>query len=205
MGLFLAVSGAVGVSEESAVSCLKNYAQQKNGDLCPDDGTTEFPDVLVTCSNKDRVTVVYPGDFLEWDDASRYLSEVLSCPVFSFHIHDGDLWMFTFFHKGKQVTQYNPTPEYWGEISDEEKEQWKGDAKLIASCIGNLKEADIVNYLKQWDLEGDEGKKAYPDDEYPYVDCWQMCDFMKRIGLVYPIMISDNYSYRPATIKSSGH
>jgi hypothetical protein len=187
MGLFLCLSGIIGVSEDAVVSCLKDYAVQKNGDCYPDDGKTEFPDVLVVGSNKDRITVVYPGDFLEWDDASRHLSEFLSRPVFSFHIHDGDMWMFTFFCKGEIITQYNPTPEYWGEISDEEKEQWKGDVSLIASCIPNLKTADIKNYLKQWDMEKDEGIKAYPDDEFPYLDCWQLCDFMKRIDLVYPM------------------
>lgn len=186
MGLFLALSGVIGVTEESVMLHLKEYAGQKNGKCCPDDGKTETQDVLVIGSNKDRVSVVYPGDFLDWDEASMYLSEKLSCPVFSFHIHDGDLWMFILFDKGKQLAQFNPIPEYWEEISDEEKKQWKGDADAIASCISNLKAVDIAHYLKQWDIDGDEGQKAYSDDEYTYGDCWQMCDFMKRIGLIFP-------------------
>ena len=27
----------------------------------------------------------------------------------------------------------------------------------------------------------------WDDDEYPFGDCWQLADFMKKLGLFYPI------------------
>jgi hypothetical protein len=36
-------------------------------------------------------------------------------------------------------------------------------------------------------LDVAESDNAYPDDEFPYNDCWQVTDFMCRLGLVYPI------------------
>ena len=45
----------------------------------------------------------------------------------------------------------------------------------------------IREYLHEWDLEADDSDLAYDDDQFPYNDCWQVTDFMRRLGLVYPI------------------
>ena len=34
-------------------------------------------------------------------------------------------------------------------------------------------------------LDGPE-RKAYPDDEYPYGECWQLTDFLRKLGTPYP-------------------
>jgi hypothetical protein len=45
----------------------------------------------------------------------------------------------------------------------------------------------IGNYLFDWDLDDEDPDKAYPDDEFPFNDCWQVTDFMRRLGLIYPV------------------
>ncbi|MEN6306196.1 MAG: hypothetical protein ABFD91_00445 [Anaerohalosphaeraceae bacterium] len=186
MGLFLALSGVIGASEEVVVSSLRNYAAQKNGTFCAEQGEAKYPDVLVISSNQDRVSILYPEKFYEWDDTSRYLSETLSCPVFSLHIHDGDMWMYLLFKDGKQIDQFNPIPAYWEEMPEEEQKTWAGNADVIESCVPNLKKEMICNYLKLWDYEDQSLTKAYPNDEYTYNECWQLCDFMKCLGLIFP-------------------
>jgi len=58
---------------------------------------------------------------LEWDESSAFLSRELQAPVFSFHIHDGDLWMYILHVNGLAVDQFNPVPDYWDDqISSEE-------------------------------------------------------------------------------------
>ena len=34
-----------------------------------------------------------------------------------------------------------------------------------------------------WDLEEDDPGKAYEDDEFASGDCWQLVDFMRKLGL----------------------
>lgn len=38
----------------------------------------------------------------------------------------------------------------------------------------------------RWDTDADESEKAYPDDAYEQED-WQLLDFMKKLGLPYPL------------------
>jgi hypothetical protein len=38
-----------------------------------------------------------------------------------------------------------------------------------------------------WDLDDDSPGKAYEPDEHPIGDCWQLVDFMAKLGLVYPV------------------
>jgi len=132
--------------------------------------------------------VLYPWEFLEWDEASRQLSSQLSVPVFSFHIHDEDLWMFVLYDRGEQVAQFNPLPEYWDDgIPDEERASWSGDAATIASRIPGVEIDAISPYLRHWDLDEEAPGKAFPEDQFHFHDCWQMCDFMRKIGLRYPL------------------
>ena len=132
--------------------------------------------------------MLYPWSFLEWDEASRHLSSSLHAPVFSFHIHDEDLWMFVLFDNGEEVAQFNPLPDYWDDnISDEERLAWSGNAASIAARLPGLSPEAISPYLRHCDLDDEDPGKSFPDDEFPYHDCWQMCDFLKRIGLRYPL------------------
>lgn len=188
MGLFLAISGVVGAENESVESVLHEFAETRGGALHRSARNTEDPNTLVLLGNKSRCSVLYPWGFLEWDEASRHLSLHLGLPVFSFHIHDGDLWMFVLFDKGEQVTQFNPLPEYWDDsISDEERGSWSGDAESVAARISGLSPDAIRPYLRHWDFAEEDPGKAFPDDKFHFQDCWQLCDFMRRIGLKYPL------------------
>lgn len=188
MGLFLAMSGIVGADKAGVEAALRSFVDTRSGSLQRAARSTEDPDTLVLVGDGSRCSVLYPSGFLKWDEASRYLSLQLSVPVFSFHIHDGDLWMFLLFDKGEQVAQFNPLPEYWDDsISDEERTSWAGDAASIASRLPDVAPEAISPYLRHWDLDEEDPGKAFPGDQFPFNDCWQMCDFLKRIGLTYPL------------------
>jgi hypothetical protein len=188
MGLFLAMSGVVGANNGAVASALGMYAMRRNGSFQKSVRTTDDPNTLVLLEKDSRCSVLYPWDFFEWDEASQFLSSHLKVSVFSFHIHDGDLWMFVLFDKGEQVAQFNPLPEYWDDsISDEERASWSGDASTIAARIPDVEPAMIQPYLRHWEFDEDDPGKAFPDDEFQYRDCWQMCDFLKRLGITYPL------------------
>ena len=188
MGLFLAISGVIGAEANDVKNALSDFAKSQNGGLELATGSTDDPNIGVITRNGPNTTVMYPDGFCEWDDASKYLSEELGKPVFSLHIHDEDLWMFVLFLRGEEIGWFNPIPEYWeDDLPTEEKEKWKGNASLIAELIPSVTTDTIAKYFVEWDLDNEDPLKAYSDDEFTNCDCWQMCDFMKKIGLEYPI------------------
>lgn len=143
---------------------------------------------MVLFESGGNCNVLYPGEFFDWDEASAYLSSQLDKPVFSFHIHDEDLWMFDLFAGGESVARFNPVPDYWDDdLSEKERESWAGDAEVIAGRVPGLSAEAIRPYLKRWDFDEEDPGKAFPDDHFDYQDCWQLCDFLKRVGFVYPI------------------
>ncbi len=187
MGLFLSMSGVVGASKTDVEAALRKYANAQDGRFEPTKQTSPSWEVLIVSEASGSTTVVYPGNLFEWDAAAAYLSQSLDVPVFSFHIHDDDLWMYTLFVAGEAVDQFNPIPDYWADsISDEEREQWSGRPSVIARWCPQVQEDAIRDYLLPWDLEDESPGKAYEDDEYTYGDCWQLVDFLRKLKMAYP-------------------
>lgn len=188
MGLFLAMSGVANSSRAVVEAALRAYATERGGSL---EAVGEFADpseALLIAESGSHVTVMYPGEFLKWDDASQHLSRALGTSVFSLHIHDEDLWMYVLFSKGEQVDQFNPIPNYWQrKMPKSDKELWSGNSAVVAQHWPDLVSASIREYLVEWDLNEGDSDNAYADDQFPYNECWQMTDFMHRLGLVYPI------------------
>lgn len=188
MGLFLAMSGVANAGRAGVEDALRAFAAERSGTLEAVDASADPSDALLIAEMGGHVTVMYPGEFMQWDDASQYLSRALGTSVFSLHIHDEDLWMYILFSKGEQVDQFNPIPDYWSDtVSDAERRAWAGSAAVVAQHWPGIVPEAIRNYLFEWDLDVDDSDNAYADDQFPYNDCWQVTDFMNRLGLVYPI------------------
>ncbi|MGA2258551.1 MAG: hypothetical protein ABSG53_28130 [Thermoguttaceae bacterium] len=188
MGLFLAMSGVANSTQATVEDALRAYATERGGTLEALGSSADLSEALLIAESGNHVTVMYPGDFVQWDAASEYLSQTLGTSVFSLHIHDEDLWMYVLFSKGKQVDQFNPIPNYWlRKMPENERQEWSGKAAVVGQHWPDLEPESIGNYLFEWDLEDDLKEKAYPDDNFPFNDCWQVTDFMRRLGLVYPI------------------
>jgi len=196
------MSGIVGAKKEAVESALRSFATARKGAFNRATRSSDEPNTLVLFQDGSKCSVLYPWEFLEWDEASRYLSSKLGAPVFSFHIHDEDLWMFVLFDKGEPVAQFNPLPEYWDDgISDDEKASWSGDAAIIASHVPGVTADAIRPYLRHWDLDEEDPGKAFADDQFRFHDCWQMCDFLRRLGLTYPLdenghVLGETYEFR---------
>lgn len=189
MGEFIAMSGVNGSTRTDVVRSLTDFALSKGGLMEPAVPQAEPFDHLVIAGDENGpISVLYPDEFFGWDEASSFLSVSLGVPVFSLHIHDGDLWMYALFVDGEEVDQFNPIPDYWsGEVSSDERLLWAGDAELIADVWRGVDAASIENYLVTWDLEEQDSGKAYDSDKFPFNDCWQLTDFMQKLGLSYPI------------------
>jgi hypothetical protein len=199
MGTFLSLTSVIGKTKEEVVTSLTNYARSVGGGVEKENLPVDSNNCCVVEEANGNTSVFYPHGYVEWDTSSEFISRDLNAPVFSFHIHDGDLWMYILFVNGKTVDQFNPVPDYWdGDISDEEIQSWSGNAATIIKYIGTAKQGDIQNYLVRWDAEEEESKKAHPDDEYEQED-WQLLDFMRKLGLPYPL--DDDYEPTGDTYK----
>jgi hypothetical protein len=188
VGEFLAMSGVSKASRRDVLRCLEEFTLSHNGKLAAAPGGEPYERLILTGEDFGPITVMYPGDFFGWDEASRYLSEALGVPVISLHIHDGDLWMYVLYRDGEEVDQFNPIPDYWTEkLTPEERSSWAGDANVVAENWEGVDAASIEKYLVTWDLDDDEPGKAYEEDGHAIGDCWQLADFMRKLGLIYPV------------------
>ncbi len=200
----------MGADKVAVEAALHSFTSTRGGSFRRAKRSTEDPDTLVLLEADSKCSVLYPWEFMEWDEASRYLSAQLGVPVFSFHIHDEDLWMFVLYDKGEPVTKFNPMPEYWDDdISDEEKASWAGDSARITACIKGVTPEAISPYLRHWDLDEDDPGKAFPSDQSGFNDCWQMLDFMKKFGLRYPLddggeVVGETYEFVAPEEKTEG-
>ncbi len=182
------MSGVIGASSSEVFAALRSFAERQSSVCEHAGGSTDDSGIGVVTRDGENTTILYPSDFTDWDDASRHLSYTLSKPVFSLHIHDGDLWMYVLFNNGQEADAFNPLPEYWQEnLPNDEKEHWKGNAEVVSQLIPSVSREAINKYLVEWDLEQEEEKKAYTEDDFTFCDCWQMCDFMAKLGLRYPM------------------
>ena len=188
MGLFLAASGIIGANRPAVEQGIAKFAVNHDGTFERCHGTTDDPDIAVISGAEANTTVLYPQEFVDGNEVSQFLSQELQKPVFSFHIHDGDLWMFILFNQGQRISQFNPVPDYWEQLPPHERAEWSSDANVVSRCVPGIEADSIQNYLVEWtdDLLS-RNTKAYPEDECEYGVDWQMADFMQRIGLTYPV------------------
>jgi hypothetical protein len=188
MGEFLAISGVTKASRRDVLHSLEEFALSHGGTLAPAPNGQPYDELILAGEDFRPITVMYPGDFFGWDDASEHLSKSLGVPAISLHIHDGDLWMYVLYRDGKAIDQFNPIPDYWSEdLSGEERTSWAGDARAVAENWEGVDIVSIDKYLVTWNLDNDNPGKAYEDDEHPTGDCWQVVDFMGKLGLTYPV------------------
>ena len=121
-----------------------------------------------------------------YEDIPKEISEKLMCPVLLCYIYDGDYWGYFFYENGKELNVFNPIPDYFEDISMEQRKHLAGNSEIISKYF-NIENAKIKNYLQEWTediLEAAE-KRAYEGDECCIGEDWQMADFMKAIGYSY--------------------
>ncbi len=187
MGMFLSLTSVVGKSQNEVVNCLTKYAKSVGGGLKKEGVSIDDYNCCVIEEANGNTSIYYPNDYLEWDNTAIFISKDLNAPVFSFHIHDGDFWMYLLFVNGELIDRFNPMPDYWQEeMSEEDAAPWKGNATTITRYVSQVKVADIDKYLVRWDMEEEEQDKAYPEDDFTKED-WQLLDFMRKLKLPYPL------------------
>lgn len=143
-------------------------------------------------SNDKGVLVIFNEHAVGYEDLAKALSEEISMPVMVLYIYDDDEWGYFYCEDGviKDLFSVMPHDEYEG-VTPEQKgettlQQYNGSAGFIAEQF-NIDIESIINYYKIWtDKLIEDEEAAYEDDECTYGDCWQMADFMKKLGFPFP-------------------
>jgi hypothetical protein len=171
MGLFLDLAGFLAPEEQVRAAVAAKAADAK---------------VTFHSVQPDRTLMLFDeptGDFR----FTQELSATLGVPTFAFHIHDGDLWMYEFYVAGELVDKFNTCPSYWKELPPDEEAEWRGNAGVLAQHWKSLNPESIQRYLVHLDPDSPEAEsKAYPEDKFAAWDCWQLTDFLLKLGIPYP-------------------
>lgn len=143
-----------------------------------------------------------PGEVLhDSEGVAAALSESLGLPVIDLHFSDDVIWGYTLFQAGREVDRYASRPNYWEEQSPEEIKKQSGNALVVASVWPEVTADEIVEYLTNKELLTDEAEesRAYPEDHFSVSDAWQLCDFMRKLGLNYPFDEEGEPTSQPIT------
>ena len=132
------------------------------------------------------VSVLLNDDCVGFEGLAETVSVQLGKPVMLLYIYDGDFWGYFLCENGSVLDAFNPMPDYFEEVPEEQKESMRVNAALIADRF-HVDPAAIEKYLVFWTEEDLEewDEKVYEDDEFGRGEDWQMADFMRRLGYPY--------------------
>ena len=179
MGLFLQTAIIPDCDEEAVRGALEGLAQGGN--------PMELDISGCRFSSNDKGVQVLFNEYCEgYGELAERLSKATGRAVLLLYIYDEDFWGYHFCENGVETDRFMPIPDYFG---DESFADASGNAALLAARF-NIPEEDAARYLIPWspdDTDGlEEGRKAFDNDEFPIGDCWQMVDFMAKLGWPYP-------------------
>ena len=175
MGVFLQTALFPGCDESIAREAVETVA--KNSAFQIDPKTCRY------AQSYEGTQVLMEGDCLGFATLAKTLSDLSENPVMLLYIYDGDFWGYDFYG-GKEEDHFRTRPDAFGPVSPREKQRLSGNPAALSGWLPTWDTGMMRRYLVHWsDLDEEELEEtAYPDDQFPYGDCWQMTDFIARLG-----------------------
>lgn len=176
MGLFLQTAAILDCGANEARQALKPMEARYSIDV----SACKFEE------NSKGVLILFSDHCSGYDDLALELSAALQKCVLLAYIYDEDFWGYYLCVNGALVDTFSPMPDYFEEVSAEDRAKVSGNSTAVANAFGIPAET-IGRYLTEWtdEMMDDYDKKSYADDEYGQCDCWQIADFLKRLDFPY--------------------
>ena len=201
MALFLHLSSILLTPKSKTVKTLKTLVQGDSYKLEETSDQSNSDELCIVDNSNRNSTILFPSLFNHWE-LSQKLSYKLKTAVLTLEIHDGDFWFFILYDNGKEIVKFNPIPEYYDEnVKKEGLSSWLPNVETLCKYFPKTKPEEIENYFIHWKsnnikhwTDTSDLKKAYPTDNYGYGNGLQMFDFIKKIGITYPIGDNGNIS-----------
>lgn len=178
MGLFLQTAIIPNCKEDDIKALVEKVEQN-----------TEFELIAADCRYQDYgngVNILFNDSCFGYEGLAEALSKDIEQPVLQLYIYDEDYWGYYLYKGGLEIDCFNPMPDYFEEVSEQERKRTIGNSAIISEYF-DVQEDAIKNYLVLWTEERMDhyDKNAYANDEYCQCDCWQMVDFMRKLGFPY--------------------
>src|SRR5688572_22184648 len=119
MGQFLSLSGIPDSTPAAIEKELHEFLKRRGGALFAEPVVGDKNILTIAWTNSDRVVVEYP-EGVDFEAVSAHLSRQLKTPVFGFHIHDSDFWMYAFCLAGQVKDRFSPVTEYYQGFDESE-------------------------------------------------------------------------------------
>lgn len=178
MGLFLQTVLVLNGNENAVKATLEQVEKDSDIDLAASECQYQ--------SLPKGTSVLLNENCTGYGELAQTLSDKLARPVLLLYIYDEDFWGYFFYENGRELDCFQTMPDYFEENSEEDNLHAGGNSRLIAEYFG-VEEAEINKYFRVWteELLDDYEAKAYEDDAFGQCDCWQMVDFMRKLGFPY--------------------
>jgi hypothetical protein len=181
MGVFLQNALFPGCDETSARAAIEAAIKSTDLDITPE--------ICRYAQSYEGTQVLIDGDSLGFAPFAEALSKAARNPVMLLYIYDDDFWGYDFYG-GSEEDHFNTRPDYFGPVSEEEKQNLSGNPDVLAGWFPIQDTHLLGRYLLHWSDEDEDELEgagvACSGDQFPYGDCWQMIDFAARLGFPWP-------------------
>lgn len=197
MGLRLDMRVYQGMDAAAFRHLIEQAASSLGGQLIWLDATVRGQDIRYHLGERvHTLTVPYePG----MEEFSERVGELTEKSWLRLRIQEGTLWDYELVDSSgsQSLDTFSVCPEYWNypEVDPAHVAEWKGKPDVLAKAFDVPLET-IEHYLVHWGYQ-DNGEdecytyvrqgKAYPDDESGYGECYQVFDFLRRLGGSEPV------------------
>ena len=114
---------------------------------------------------------VFPNDSGQNDQISARIAKLVPNDIFHLIVHDDDVFSYVFYRDGRLIDQYNSCPDYFEEVSEEEKQRCRGRPELFQDLLPKPKSLGKLKTL----LAADKGKYTFESE--------RMAQFAGLLGL----------------------
>lgn len=141
MGLFLQAAVMPGCTEAEVRAIVNTVAEKYTctfDELEKGSGEDDIiisdliPDECQYAESADGVSILFNEDCIGYDSLAKVISKESGKTVLLLYIYDGDYWGYMLYERGEVIDQFNPMPDYFEEVSEEEIQKSKGNAESIA-------------------------------------------------------------------------
>lgn len=137
-------------------------------------GENEFHILLEKCTLCDceSGTIIGFNEYCHVDGKfAKALSQKLEGPVLVCSIYDDSFWDYYLYKDGQELDKFMTVPDCFEPIAEEEWDQWRGNAAILAKEFDCLEEP-LSEHLYFWkDKMG---------------DAWEVVDFLEALGFKIP-------------------
>jgi hypothetical protein len=90
---------------------------------------------------------IYPNDALSGEGFAGEVSKALDVPVLALMVHHSDIFIYNFYNQGRLIDEYSSSPDYFEEVSPEERARVQGKPEVFQDLLGTDEKRKILRSL----------------------------------------------------------